>query len=185
MTTRERSFYDLILSKRDTRLYAERALPEETLRRILQAGRMAGSARSSQPVRFILVRAQAQKDALARCGDSTRQLPPAAAAVAIVLLPDQGQFDPLRATCFDGGRAAQNMMLTAWSEGITSCPVTMHRGADAARVLGLPEGHEIEWVLCFGYPGGVDSSREPRPRLPFEDFAFGERWGEGLSEGVR
>ena len=40
--------YRTIVTKRDTRVFTEQAVPEETLRRILQAGRMAGSSKNSQ-----------------------------------------------------------------------------------------------------------------------------------------
>jgi nitroreductase len=171
------SLYDLIRSKRDTRLYADRPISDETLHRILQAGRMAGSARHSQPVRFIAVQDPAQIQALAACGNSTRQFQTAPLLVALVLLPDQGQFDPVRASSFDAGRAAQNMMLTAWSEGISSCPTTMHHGDDAARVLGLPDEHMIEWVLSFGYPLPDTGGGPGGSRLPFEQMVYRDRWG--------
>jgi hypothetical protein len=38
-----------IASKRDTRRYADEVIPEEVVERILNAGRMAGSARNRQP----------------------------------------------------------------------------------------------------------------------------------------
>ena len=158
------TFYDLIRTKRDSRAYADRPIPDETLRRILQAGRMAGSAKHAQPCRFVVLRDRRHKQELAACGDFTTHLPSAPVLVAIVTLPDAGQWEPVRATSFDAGRAAQNMMLTAWAEGITSCPVTMHRHDDAARVLGLPPDHRVTWVLAFGYPAGEDPGRERRPR---------------------
>jgi nitroreductase len=176
MTTSEQSpFYDLIRSKRDTRTYADRAVPEATLRRILQAGRMAGSAKAAQPCRFVVLRDRHHREELAACGDFTAHIPLAAVAVAIVTLPDAGQWDPVRATSFDAGRAAQNMMLAAWSEGISSCPVTMHRHDDAAKVLALPPEHRVTWVLCFGYPE-EETERQSRPRLPLDEYIHEERW---------
>ncbi len=176
MTTNEQSpFYDFIRSKRDTRAYAERPVPQATLRRILQAGRMAGSAKAAQPCRFIVLRDRQHREGLAACGDFTGQMPLAAVAVAIVTLPDAGQWDPVRATSFDAGRAAQNMMLAAWAEGVSSCPVTMHRHDDAATVLGLPAEHRVTWVLCFGYPV-EEKERQSRPRLPLDEYVHEERW---------
>ncbi len=175
-------FYDLIRGKRDSRAYDSRPIPAATLRRILQAGRMAGSAKHAQPCRFVVLRDEQHTRELASRGDFTAQLPSAAVVVAIVTLPDAGQWDPVRATSFDAGRAAQNMMLAAWAEGITSCPVTMHRHDDAARVLALPPDHRVTWVLAFGYPAAEDSGREPRPRLPLDEYVFDERWGERHEE---
>jgi len=47
--------YTCIRTKRDTRLYQDRPIPKQSLRRILQAGRMAGSAKNLQPCRFVVL----------------------------------------------------------------------------------------------------------------------------------
>ena len=47
--------YTCIVSKRDTRAYADKPIPPEALRRILQAGRMAGSAKNAQLSRFVVL----------------------------------------------------------------------------------------------------------------------------------
>ena len=175
--TAPRTFYDLIRSKRDVRAYSDRPIPDEALRRILQAGRMAGSAKNAQPVRFVLLRDLGHKRELAACGDYTVHLPSAPLLVALVTLPESGQWEPERATSFDAGRAAQNMMLAAWAEGITSCPVTMHRHEDAARVLRLPPEHRVTWVVALGYPEEGAPAREPRPRVPLAEYVHDEYWG--------
>lgn len=94
-----------IRTKRDSREYDGRPVPEEALQRILQAGRMAGSSKNTQPWRFVVLREEASKRALAGCGQFAKHVPPAPLAIAIVLTPGGGPFD--------AGRAAQNMMLAA------------------------------------------------------------------------
>src|SRR5215217_7430080 len=168
MTTATRSTFDVIRTKRDTRAYAGRPIPEETLRRILQAGRMAGSSKNTQPVRFVVLRDQKRKEELAACGDFAAHLPAAPVVVAVVLMPDGGAFD--------AGRAAQNMMVAAWAEGITSCPTSMHRPECAAAALGLPPGHRVAITLPFAYPAESESERAGRPRLPLSDYVHEDRW---------
>jgi nitroreductase len=171
--------YEAIVSNRDTRAFEARAIPDEVLRRILQAGRMAGSAKALEPVRFVVVREQAQKEALAACGEFTPHLPTAAAVVAIVLEPEMGVVGApltLFRGPFDSGRAAQNMMVAAWAEGVASCPASMHRGEAAAAVLGLPEGYVVANTIAFGYPSGADAVRPARPRKPLEEYVHWERW---------
>lgn len=169
--------YDLIRTKRDTRAYAPRPIPSAVLRRIIQAGRMAGSAKHAQPCRFVVLSDPAHTRELAACGDFTAHLQEAPIVIAIVLTPPADQFDPVRATAFDAGRAAQNLMLAAWAEGIASCPVTMHRGEDAARVLALPPDHTVIWVIALGYQAAAPPARPSRPRLPLADYVFQEYWG--------
>ena len=160
--------YRTIITKRDTRQYSDRPIGEETLRRILQAGRMAGSAKNVQPCRFVVIRSEAKKEALARCGQFAKHMPGAPVVVAIVL-PEGGRE-------FDAGRAAQNMMLAAWAEGLTSCPTTMHDGDCARRALGLPEGHRVSIALLFGYPPPAGIETLGAPRLPLEELVHEEEW---------
>ena len=57
--------FHTIVSKRDTRAFSDRQIEPELLDRLVQAARMAGSAKAAQPVRLIVVTDQAQKDRLA------------------------------------------------------------------------------------------------------------------------
>ena len=154
--------YITIASKRDTRSYAERPIPEEILHRILDAGRLAGSARNRQPWRFFLVESPDRRRQLAEAvyaPDNVR-----GAQLVIALVGSSG---------LDGGRCMQNMMLAAWNDGIASCPNGI-ADADAARdVLGLAEDEPVATVLSFGYPArgrapqrhrrGVERTSRPAP----------------------
>ena len=171
--------YRAIVTKRDTRSYEPRPIPDQVLHRILQAGRMAGSAKDAQPIRLVVLRDEKGKAELAKCGRFTPHVPSAAAAVAIVLLPEGEPGSPFAIFRgpFDAGRAAQNMMVAAWAEGVTSCPASMHDEEGARRVLGLPDGHVVANVIALGYPqGGEASQRDGRPRLPLDEYVHWERW---------
>ncbi len=171
--------YRAIVSKRDTRTFSARPIGDETLDRIIQAARMAGSARAAEPVRLVVLRDPEQKARLAACGNSTRHVVSAPVAIAIVVVPEFGVVGaPLTIFRgpFDAGRAGQNMMLAAWAEGISSCPASMHDGEAARLALELPEGHVVANVIAFGYPEGADPMTGTRPRLPTTDFVHYDRW---------
>lgn len=171
--------YRSIISKRDTRSFSDEPVPEEVLHRILQSARMAGSAKNAQPIRLVVVREQAQKDALAACGQFTPHVVSSPLVIALVLVPELGvlgaPFSIFRGP-FDAGRAAQNMMLTAWEAGVSSCPASMHDAESAGTVLRLPEGHTVANLIAFGYPAGRDANTGSRPRMPLEDFIYWEMW---------
>lgn len=157
-----------IRSKRDSRSYAAREVPEEALQRILRAGRMAGSSKNTQPWRFIVLRDPERKAAVAACGQFAQHVPAAPLVIAVVLTPGGGEFD--------AGRAAQNMMLAAWGDGITSCPVAMHDRDCAARELGLPDGHRVAIVVSFGYPESETSRHRGVARTALSELVRYERW---------
>jgi nitroreductase len=160
--------YTCIRTKRDTRAYQDRPIPEQSLRRILQAGRMAGSAKNLQPCRFVIVQDASKKTELAACGQFARHAASAPVVVAIVLPQDGREFD--------SGRCAQNMMLAAWEEGIASCPITMHDNACALRVLGVPQGYRVSIVLAFGYPPPSAPPPKSTPRTPLEELVHWGGW---------
>ena len=99
--------YLAIASKRDVREYAETAIPDEVLRRILDAGRLAGSSRNRQERELVVV---SDKETLAAAVFAPENVLGAALVIAIAGA----------ASGFDIGRAAQNMMLAAWNEGVAS-----------------------------------------------------------------
>jgi nitroreductase len=135
--------YLAIVSKREVRDYADRALPEEVVRRILEAGYVAGSSQNRQNRRFVVldrVREEAAQRVYVPANVSTASL-----AVAIVI----GAKGP---TAFDAGRAAQNMMLAAWNDGVGSCPNGIANADELARLLGLEESERVAIILSFGYP---------------------------------
>jgi nitroreductase len=171
--------YRAITAKRDTREYTDQPIPEEVKRRILRAGRMAGSAKNAQPVRLIAITDPGQKAALAKCGNFTPHVPNAPLVVALVLVPEEGQPQDTWAYFrgpFDAGRSAQTMMLAAWAEGITSCPATMHDAEAARAVLGLPAGYYVVNTIAFGYPEGGEAVSRGLGRLPSDDVIHRERW---------
>jgi len=171
--------YRAIVSKRDTRAFRPDPIPEEVLGRVLQAGRMAGSAKAAEPVRLVVLRDAARRAELAACGNYTPHLLSAPVVVAIVLVPEvdqpPGQFAIFRGP-FDAGRAAQNMMLAAWEAGVSSCPASMHHAEAAATVLGLPPGHVVANTIAFGYPAGADPVTGQRPRMALDEYVRWERW---------
>lgn len=154
--------YHTIISLRSIRQFQETPIPNDALHRILQAGRMSGSSKNTQPWTFIVIRDAETRQALSKCGDFASHLLGAPLAIAIVFDPQfyRGEFD--------SGRAAQNMMLAAWADGIGSCIASMHREDDARAALGVPKDLRLEHVISFGYPAPQPNTAiesQPRERV--------------------
>jgi nitroreductase len=167
------STFATVRGKRDTRQFDARTIPADLVHRIVQAGRMAGSAKNGQPVRLVVLQDVENKRRLAACGSYTSLLPDAPLVVAIALKPTGSDVGEL----FDAGRAAQNMMIVAWSEGVSSCPNTLQQSEAAAHVLGFPEEFRVPMALIFGYPQ-PDAAHGGRPRLAFDEVVQMERYSE-------
>jgi nitroreductase len=144
----------VVASRRETRDYADRPIPDEITRRILDAGRLAGSARNLQPWRFLVVEDPGAREQLAEAVYASANVRGARLVVAI-----------LGRSGFDTGRAAQNMMLVAWNEGVGSCPNGIKELEQARAALRLGADDEIAIVLTFGYPA---RERDPLRHTPEE-----------------
>src|SRR5262245_4966826 len=101
-----------VVSKREVREYDDRPLAPESTRRILEAGRLAGSSRNRQQRRFVVLHEPAAAAPYVWSPDNLRGAPLAVAIVSSGKGP----------AGLDAGRAAQNMMIVAQSEGVGSCP---------------------------------------------------------------
>jgi nitroreductase len=156
--------YLTIVSKRDQRDYAETPVPEDVVRRILDAGRMSGSSQNTQKWEFVVV--EAAQEQLA---ETVWAPPNVLGAKLVVAICGDAQGT-------DVGRCAQNMMLAAWGDGVTSCPNGLKDPDAAAEICGAP----VKLVLTFGYPA---RPRNPESKPPEEWSARAKR--KSLDELVR
>jgi nitroreductase len=153
-----------IASRREARAYDDRPIPDEVVRRILDAGRLSGSAGNQQPWRFVLVSGEAQA-ALADVVSEPGNVRGAALVVALLV----GGKGPIS---FDAGRCAQNMLLAAWNEGVGGSPNGVADRDAANAVVRVPEDQSIAIVLSFGYPA---RPRDPESRSAEEGSAQARR----------
>jgi nitroreductase len=158
-----------IASRREVRNYEARPLPPEVEERILDAGRLSGSAKNRQPWRFHIVPGELLADSVYE-PTNLRGAP----FVVAVVVSGKGPVS------FDAGRAAQNMLLAAWNEGVGSSPNGIADEPAARAALGLDDDERIAIVLSFGYP---EKPRDPQSRSADEWSARANR--RPLQETVR
>jgi nitroreductase len=164
-----------IKTKRAVRAFSDQAIPQDALKKILNAGRRAQSAKNTQPWAFIVVQNRDTLQAMSQLGHFAGHMAGAAAGVAI-LTPDPAQRWSI---LFDAGQAAAYMQLAAWSMGIASCPATIYEPEAARDLLKFPEAYHLHVALSFGYP--QDSAVLEAPpkrggRRRFEDSVHFETW---------
>jgi nitroreductase len=143
-----------VASRREVRRYADTELPADMVERILDAGRLAGSASNKQPWRFLVVESAELREKVA---EQVYEADNVTGAKLVVALAVSGKGP----TSFDAGRAAQNMLLVAWDGGVGSCPNGMADVEATGRLLGVGDGERLVIVLSFGYPA---EPRDPESR---------------------
>ncbi len=147
-----------IASRRDERRTLPEPLPSELVLRLLDAGRLSGSSRNSQPWVFVVPTEPSRVEELAGAVYVPGNVLAAGLVVAILV---RGKGPVL----FDAGRAAQSMLLAAWAEGIASCPNGINDLERARHALGAAGDETPVIVLSFGFP---ERPRDPDRRTVAE-----------------
>jgi nitroreductase len=125
-----------VAGKPDQRQYAERPVPEDAVSRILDAGGIAGSANNCQSWRFLVLGDPRVVDRVAQTVHAPPYLLGAPAG-------DRNCVSGKGLLAFDAGRAAQSMMLAAWSEGVVSGPNGIANRDSLAELFGLEADEQV------------------------------------------
>ena len=126
--------------------FTKTTVPDEVLDKILEAGRLTASAMNKQPWHFIVLKDQSHLSQLAVYLKSGRYVATAPLAVAVAV-----EKGPLAIS--DGSRAIQDMILTAWEQGVGSNWVGFQGMLDEVKgFLKVPDDLELLAVIPFGYP---------------------------------
>lgn len=162
--------FDAVRTVLAVRRYTDAAVPATVRHRIVEAGRLAASSINLQPWHFIVIE---ERDALRAIGGIMKSGPYIAnAAFAVAVLVERAS--PYAVS--DASRAIQNMILTAWSEGIGSNWVGFGPMPAVEERLGVPAAYEGLAVIPFGHPV-ARLGRGRKKRKPIADVVSRERFG--------
>jgi nitroreductase len=163
---------------RQVREFTDEPLTDAELDAITDVARWTGSARNSQPWRFVVIR---DRDTILRLEAAglpqTRALKTATAVVAIVL-PDDDERRISHA--YDDGRAAERMLIAAGMVGAAAGIAWVRPDVLPAvrEIHELPDGWMVRTLMALGRP--TEAARQPKSapgeaRLPRDASVFSER----------
>ena len=158
---------EAIRTKRATRQFADRPVPDDQIRQIVDAGRRSQSSKNDQPWTFVVVRDRETLRRLSECGKYAGHLAGAAFGVAIAAQPGYE---------FDQGQAAAYLQLAAWEFGVGSCIASIYEPEKARAILGVPDGLDLNTAISFGYPAQPPAAPRPGGRKPLDEVVRWERW---------
>ena len=172
--------FEAIQERRSIRSYQDKPVEREKMEKILEAGRLAPSAKNLEPWHFIAVTDAAKRKALSG-GTWAKFL--AQAPLVIVACGDKKASPDWYA--IDVALAVENMVLTAVSEGLGTCCVGSFNEKDTAKELKVPDNFEVLVMLAVGYPGDhIDLSSKllnlVRTRKSLSEVASEEEFGKPL-----
>jgi nitroreductase len=144
--------YEAIKHRYSVRAYEDKPVEADKLDRILDAGRLAPSSNNRQAWKFVVVRGDKLRGALAEACDQPF-LANAPVIVAIVgLEPERKMSCDILADVVDCSIAATHMILAATIEGLGTCWIGHFKQDLCRSLLGVPLQAKIVALLPMGYP---------------------------------
>lgn len=159
----------LFQRRRSVRWYRERSVSKEDLVRMVTAAAYAPSACNRQPFRFLIADSREAASVIAKCAGGTGGFADNLQAL-VVIVGDLSSYPSERdrhLIYIDASLAAMQMMLSAETLGLSTCPINWPDVESAeneiARLLPLLEYQRVIMLLAVGYAepsGGVPYSQK-------------------------
>lgn len=153
-------------------------IKEADLQKILDAARLAPSAGNCQPLELVVVKAQTQRERLARAAlDQTFIAEAPVAIVVCANVPRTSRRYGRRGEelyCIqDTAAAVQNILLAAYALGYATCWVGAFDDDAVAEVIKAPAGVRPVAIIPLGRP-----AEEPSPpqRIPLSKIVYEDKF---------
>ena len=163
--------FEAIRARRSVRAYRPDAVPDEVVRKLLEAARLAPSAMNAQPWRFIVVTSREKLDTIAQGGPSAGFV--SGAPMVIVACGVASLRWHAQDTCI----ALENLVLAATAEGLGTCWIGSFNEQELKRMLKIPDGLRAVALVSVGYPKESLSPRSVVNRKRISEIAFREEYG--------
>lgn len=160
---------ECIKTRRCIRDYRDKKIEKEILKEIIDAARLAPTARNIQPWHFVVV---TEKETLRKIAELTDYGKFIADAVACIIVCCEDTKYYLE----DGCNASENILLAAKSFGIGSCWVAGDKKdycKNVKKLLEIPNGYKVISLLSLGYP---ISEVQPPDKKELDDVLHWEKF---------
>lgn len=148
-------YSDLIRTRESVRNYdPDKPVPKEILEKILEAGRIAPSARNNQPWKFLVISSSDKLAEVKACykRDWLKDAPHILVASGLRNQAWNRSFDGYNSIETDVAIAMTHIILAAENEGVAACWIAAYDPVLLNKALNPDENQQIFWITPLGYP---------------------------------
>jgi len=145
---------EIITKRRSIRAYENRPVSEESLKNILEAARLAPSARNNQSWKFVVVREEKRRQELARAADREFVAEAPVVIAAVATEPEYIMACEVPSYAVDLSIAVTHMILAAVDEGLGTCWLGAFSQQRVKEILKIPGKYRVVALLTLGFPRG-------------------------------
>jgi len=166
---------EAIRTRRSIRSYAEQSIPDQTLREVLEAFRLAPSANNEQPWKLLVVRDRESKEWLARACHGQSFIAQADAVCVACGLPNSSKIGGYITSVYvDVAIALDHLTLAAQARGLGTCWIGAFDEPAIKKLLGIPKEVRVIAVTPLGVPATQGGGGH---RKDFDTVVCWERYG--------
>jgi nitroreductase len=165
--------FEVIRKRYSCRAYQDRSIERGKLDSILEAARLAPSAKNTQDWRFVVVTDKETKRQVAETTNRPEVFEKAGAIIAACSNSDYVMRCGQAIGPIDVAIALEHICLQATELGLGTCWIGSFDPKKVRRILGIPDDIVIVELMTVGYP--ADSRPEPK-REPMDKIACYEKW---------
>jgi len=165
--------YEAIKKRYSCRSYASKPIEADKFDRILEAARLAPSAKNLQDWRFIVVTDEKKRKELAVAANEQMFIATAPAIIVGCSNTDYAMRCGQKIAPIDLGIAMEHIALAATAEGLAACWIGSFYPEKVRKVLDIPEKIEIIELMPIGYPADKETHK---PRENIKKIVCFEGW---------
>ncbi len=159
---------EAINNRKSIRDYKSTPVPDDTLRKVLEAGMMAPTGGNRQELKLVVVRDPALRKKLAEASGNQRHVAEAPVLIAAVgTSPSRMMMCGVPAHPVDVSIVVDHITLAAFELGLGTCWIGAFRQDMVRAALMIPDSCEVVALLTLGFPA---ADGRPKTRKPFEDI---------------
>lgn len=147
-----------IRARRSVRQFSGKPVAKADLEQVVDAARLAATARNEQPWAFVAVTEADRIKELAEMTDHGKFMAGAKACVAVFCAETKYYLE-------DGCAATQNLLVAAAGLGLGSCWIAGDKkpyGARIGEALAVPPGYTLVSLVALGYPLAPSAAPEKK-----------------------
>ena len=167
-------YTELIRSRESIRNYdPDRPVPKEILEKILEAGRIAPSARNCQPWKFLVISSSALLEKVRACykRDWLKDAPHILVAIGLRDQAWNRGYDGYNSVETDVTIALTHIILAAENEGVATCWIAAYDPVLLNKALNPDKNQVIFGITPLGYPKPGFQKTLIKNRKSLEDIA--------------
>ncbi|MHA1728998.1 MAG: nitroreductase family protein [Promethearchaeota archaeon] len=169
-------FTEVIKKRRSIRQFKSKIVPEDILKRILEAGRLSPTWANKQGTRYIIVKEQEKVDEIAQATGQKWALEAPMFIIVCISPENSGKnMNKLPYFTVDAAICMEHLVLAATNEGLGTCWMGWFNEEKIRQILSIPEETRVIGITPIGY--SKDYEIKPQERKPLDEIAFKEKYG--------